>query len=460
MKKISIFLSMAMLFSSASYSQEKDPVITTAPTPDVLHQGLKSEAKALGIMAYQWGYPLVRMEKVMRKYVDLGDGVPPTSYRAATNKIGWAKQLPGPKDTDMPTANNDTYYMSAVVVLDEPFFITVPDTDDRYYVINVFDMYHNLTDYIGRRTTGTEAGTYMILPPGWDMPVPDGVNKVIRPKTDKVWLWGRIHVKEGEDITAVHKLQDQFKLRSLSGTYRELPEWKNYDGELSFMYELAEAMKFNPILDEDKALVGMLQKIGLSKENGFQPEKLMPAQLEGLKEAMKDGPKTIVTNIATGGTLRNGWMWVTDLDNYGYKYGLRSYVCGPYLGGQGEKEAMYPLTYTDKDGKTLNGNNEYTLKFDKTPEVDAFWSLTMYDARTKLLIENPIDRYKIGSDTRGLKTNPDGSITINISNKKPKDMSNWLPAPDGDFYLILRLYQPKESLLDGRDSLPVISKIK
>lgn len=271
-------------------AQNIDPVIHTAPTQEVIAKGLKNEAKTLGMMAYQWGYPLVRMEKVLRTYTDLSGGVSATSYRAPANKIGWATELPGPNDKDMPTANNDTYYMSAVVVLDEPFIVSVPDTDDRYYVINIFDMYHNLTDYIGRRTTGTEAGNYMIIPPGWDIPAPDGISKVIRPRTNKVWLWGRIQIKEGENPEIVHTLQKQFSLRSLSGTYKPLPEWKNYSGELAFFYELGEAMKCNPVFEEDKALVGMFEKIGLSQEKGFTPEKLNPLQIAGLKEAIAEAP--------------------------------------------------------------------------------------------------------------------------------------------------------------------------
>ena len=90
------------------------------------------------------------------------------------------------------------------------------------------------------------------------------------------------------------------------------------------------------------------------------------------------------------------------LDSFGFNYPLRAMVAGPYLGGNGEKEAMYPIRYTDAEGKVLNGANKYVVKFDREPAVGAFWSLTMYNASDKMLVENPLNRFKVGSDTKGL----------------------------------------------------------
>ena len=435
---------------------QKDPVINTPATPEVIAVGLKAEAKAIGTISYQWGYPLVRMEQVMRQYTTVSESEPLSSYRAHTNRIGWAKELPSPKDSDMPTANNDTYYMSAVVVLNVPYVVSVPDTDYRYYVINVFDMYHNLTDYIGRRTTGTEAGKFLIVPPGWGGVVPPDIKKVIRPKTDKVWLWGRIAVTESDNTTHIHSLQDQFTLSPLGSTATELPQWEHFDGELSFFHNLAQAIKYNQVPIEEQALVAMFEKIGI-EDGVFNVNDLHPLQIEGLKEALKEAPLSIVANLATAGTSHNGWMWISDLDNFGYNYGLRALVSGPYLGGQGEREAMYPIRYTDSENKILNGANNYTLKFTSMPELDAFWSVTVYDAKTKMLVENPIERYKIGSSTPNLHYNKDGGLDIELGHAKPQgEGANWLPTPNGEFYLLLRLYQPQESVLNGEYQLPQV----
>src|SRR5271154_5126546 len=163
--------------------------------------------------------PLVRMETVMRDDVDVPNPKPSTSYRGPLNQIGWATALATPSAKDMPTANNDTAYMSAVVDLDEPYVLSVPDTNDRYYVVDVFDMYQELEHYVGRRTTGTKAGSYVIVPPGWKGTTPDGLTR-FDVSTRKVWLWGRIRIMQGEPIEPVLALQEEFKLVPLS-TYAQ-----------------------------------------------------------------------------------------------------------------------------------------------------------------------------------------------------------------------------------------------
>ncbi|XIA66285.1 DUF1214 domain-containing protein [Bradyrhizobium sp. TZ2] len=178
--------------------------------------------------------------------------------------------------------------------------------------------------------------------------------------------------------------------------------------------------------------------------------------------ALADGPAVVISSMASAASVRNGWTWVTGLDNFGFNYPMRSLVAGPYLGGNGEREAMYPVRYTDADGQTLNGANKYVVKLDKEPPVDAFWSLTMYNASDKLLVENPIKRYKVGTDTAGLKKAANGSITIAVQNDAPDQAANvnWLPAPKGDFYVILRMYQPSDAVLSGSYQMPQMVRLK
>jgi hypothetical protein len=208
---------------------------------------------------------------------------------------------------------------------------------------------------------------------------------------------------------------------------------------------------------EDKALFGQFARIGLGPD-GFDPSRLTPQRRAGLLRALKDGPSVAASAFATAAVLRNGWSWATGLDDFGYDYPLRALVSGPYLGGQGEKEAMYPLRFTDSGGQGLAGARAYTVKFDKPPPVNAFWSLTVYRADDKLLVENPIARYKIGGDTHGLVTAADGSVTIKLQHEPidSKSMNNWLPTPEGPFYLVLRLYQPSEGILKGSYALPEV----
>ena len=450
-------------------SQQDDPVISVAPNAQIGQMGSYYDAKSVGTLAYQWGYAMVRMEQAMRDYVDVPNPKPATSYRAPLNEIGWAKRLPTAADKDMPTANNDTYYMSAVVDLTEPYILETPDTDDRYFVVNVFDMYHTLTEYIGKRNTGTKAQTIALVPPGWGGDLPDNVTTVVHVKTPKAWLWGRIHVLEGENLKKVHKLQDKFSLKTLSefngisaaGKTTTLPEMPKYpvSDTLRFYKYLAFAMSQNPVLEEDKSLVGQFERIGI-KDGKFDETVLSEAQLKGLKEAAIEGPLSILATMYSSSFVNNGWNVALKLDNYGFDYGFRSLIAGPYLGGQGEKEAMYPIRFIDSDNQPVTGTNSYKIHFDKEPPVNSFWSLTLYDANNKLFCDNELDRYKFSRESKGLKMNKDGSFDIIIQNEKPENTINWLPAPEGGFYLILRMYEPHEEVINLQYKLPQLVKVK
>ena len=463
-------IATAILLSTNALSAEPypDPLITAVATPESIAKAKELDAHALGMSAYLWGYPLVRMERVMREYTDVPPNQPATSYRAPLNQIGWATALATPSARDMPTANNDTLYMSAVVTLTEPYILSVPDTNDRYYVINIFTTYHEDEHDIGRRTTGTTAGQFAIVPPGWKGTLPEGLRR-FDVSTDKVWLWGRLHVKDGEAMEPLRALQKQFDLRPLSqlnnANYQapaaKLPPLPDITGDdlLSFTH-LGYAMQRNDILPRDTALVGQFERIGLTKQ-GFDRSNLSPEQLRGLKRALEDATVVATAAITTTSTRKDGWDWAV-LDGYGFNYPLRAVHSGPYLGGNSAREALYPNTYVDSENNPLTGANRYELRFAKAPPVDAFWSLTIYNADDKMLVDNPINRYKVGSDTGGLKVNPDGAFTILIQNDEPQeaDKANWLPAPKGNFNLFLRFYQPRKELLSGGYPLPRLMKTK
>ena len=416
-----------------------------------------------------WGYPLVRMERVARQYADVPANNPPTSYRAPLNEIGWARELATATSKDMPTSNNDTFYMSAIVDLTEPFILSVPDTKDRYYVVDVFNMWQELEHYIGRRTTGTKAGNFALVPPGWKGELPAGVKR-LDITTEKIWLWGRLRLTQGEAVAPVLALEKEFRLTPLSQFGKadakpqpaSLPPLPDIAGdELGFFTQLGAALKDNAVKPADEALFAQFARIGLTKE-GFDASKLDPTRRKGLLRAQHDGPSVAISAFQTAAVQRNGWSWATGLDHFGFDYPLRALVAGPYLGGQGEKEAMYPLRYTDSAGKVLIGENAYAIRFASPPPVDAFWSLTVYNADDKLLVDNPIGRYKVGGDTPGLVTAADGSISIALAHAAPEGEAakNWLPTPAGPFYLVLRLYQPRPEVLDGTYPLPQVMQNK
>lgn len=436
-----------------------DALLSTPASPEVIASGLEADGYQLGVSAYCWGYPLVRMERVVRSYSDVSAGVTATSYRAPVNTIGWARELATPSAKDMPTANNDTLYLSADVVLDEPYVLSVPDTADRYYVVNVFNMWQELEHYIGRRTTGTHAGRFVLVPPGWAGSLPADATR-LDVSTSKVWLWGRLRMVQGEPEGPVHALQDQFRLEPMSGNVSsaELPALPPIGGDdLGFFKHLAFALASNAVKPADEAMFAQFARIGLTAQ-GFDEGKLSEEARRGVLRALADGPSVAISSFASTASVRNGWNWVTGLDSFGFNYPLRAMVAGPYLGGNGEREAMYPIRYTDADGQTLSGAHTYTVTLATQPPVEAFWSLTMYNADDKMLVENPIQRYKLGTDTADLKVAADGSVTIAVQHEQPDPALNvnWLPAPTGDFYVMLRLYQPTDAILDGTWQLPQV----
>jgi hypothetical protein len=440
-----------------------DPLLTTPGTPEVFQKGLEADGYSLGILAYTWGYPLVRMERVMRDYVDVPNPKPLTSYRAPLNQIGWARELATPDAKDMPTANNDTAYLSSVVKLDEPYILTVPDTAGRYYVVNVFNMWQELEHYVGSRTTGTKAGKYALVPPGWQGALPADAKR-LDVKTDKVWLWGRLFIGQGESLGPIHKMQDQFTLAPLSGMSKHaamdtMPEIGN--DPLGFLTHLAFALKANKVPAADEALFAQFARIGLT-DKGFDPSAIPAPTRKGLERGLADAPAVVVSSMVSIASNRQGWTWATGLDNFGFNYPLRSLVAGPYLGGNGEREAMYATRYTDSGNAPLTGANNYVIRFKKAPPVGAFWSLTVYNADDKMLVKNELNRYKLGGDTKGLKVLADGSFEVPIQNSKPTGefAANWLPAPKGGFYTLLRLYIPSDAILSGEYQLPQLELVK
>ena len=307
-------LASTLCMGPVAARDDSDALLTTPVTPEVLGKGNEADAYAQGIQAYIWGYPLVRMERVARQYTDVPANSPPTSYRAPLNQIGLARDLATSASKDMPTANNDTLYMSAIVSLSEPFVLSVPDTHDRYYVVDVFNMWQELEHYIGRRTTGTAAGNFALVPAGWKGELPAGVKR-LDVGTNKIWLWGRLRLSPGEDKDSVLALQKQFRLVPLSQF--GVPDAKAQPAslallpavgsdELGFFAQLGAALKDNAVKPADEALFAQFARIGLTAD-GFDSSKLSAERRKGLVRAVQDGPAVAISAFTTATVQRNGW---------------------------------------------------------------------------------------------------------------------------------------------------------
>jgi hypothetical protein len=427
-------------------------------------------AYSLGIQAYIYGYPLVTMERTrqLQSLLELPCGQEFT----ISNVFFEYNDLFTPEDRDVVSPNVDTIYSIAWLDLKrEPVVLNVPDTNDRYYVMQLLDAWTNNFASIGRRTTGTGAGKFAIVGPDWKGILPSGINAVKAP-TNTVWILGRILVKGEEDLDNARAIQKQFTLTSLYGkktptvikpantllldnNVEDLPA-------LIFFKTMTDLMILNPVVGNE-ALEKQLEYIGIDLTYGFDAAKLDRETIAGLNRAAIDAFEIIENSQeAVNPEYINGWIVITGLGIYGYQFLKRAYIAFSGLGANVDEEAIYPRAFTDEQGNQLNGQYKYILHFDKDhlPPVEAFWSLTMYGADF-YLVPNEINRYAIADYTPGLVYNEDGSLDIYIQKDRPiNNESNWLPAPEGDFNLVLRLYQPAAKVLNGSYEIPGIKRVQ
>jgi hypothetical protein len=330
----------------------------------------------------------------------------------------------------------------------------------------------------GTRTTGTDAGEFAIVGPGWHGELPPGVEE-LRSATNLVWIIGRTYCTgTPEDYAAIHALQDQYKLVPLSayGKPHTPPPGKvdpSIDMKappreqvermdtISFFKLLAELMKQNPPYAEDAPILTRLARIGLIPGKDFDSSKL--AAVPNIQDVPKLGVERIMAHFPAAGADLNGWVFFKPGGRYGTDYIQRAIVTRLGLGCNLTEDAVYPTATTDSAGQKLDGANKYVIRFPKgqMPPVRGFWSLTMYDAQY-FFVANPLNRYTL-SQRNALKANPDGSVDLYIqaADPGPDKQANWLPAPSGPFNLMLRLYWPKEhppSLLDGTWQTPAVER--
>ncbi len=438
---------------------------------------MSDDLAALAADAYVYGFPLVFDLQMVGGFTREGMGsVAPASF----NSFSHASKLAGPQDRFV-SINNDTIYSIAQVDLSGgPVLLRVPDSAGRYYVLQFVDAWTNNFAYVGRRATGTSAGSFLLVPQGWTSDAPAGA-RVIEFPTDVGTIVGRWACDGPADLDAVRVLQSGMSLEPY-GTpepMRGLPAPAAVPAELAFFEQLRIWMQAFAPSEPDRAYQQRFAPLGLLEP--VSPYADCPSDLARALAAGADAAKQQMEAALEGGGLApvvNGWtltfhMFDYNLDHLGpgtiddpawqigdrdVSYLARALAARGGLWGNHGYEAAYPMTYTDADGDQLDGHHRYTLRFDQDPPVDAFWSLTMYDLPDFYLVANPINRYSIGDRTPGLHRDRDGSLTIVIQHEQPADTSNWLPAPAAPFRPLMRLYQPQAAVLDGTYKIPPITK--
>jgi hypothetical protein len=442
-----------------------------------------AEHVKLAAEAYVYGYPLVYSLGEIAAFVAGSERFP---MQAPFNAFGHARELAGP-EFEFVSPNNDTVYSIAMCdVRQGPLVLHVPDTADRYYVLQFIDAWSNNFAYIGRRATGTGEGQFLLAESGYTGEAPDGMHVVHAP-TGIFVIAGRIQVDGQADLTAVHALQDQFTLTPLS-VYQggvtaspaegvPVPD-PQVGGDVEWWERFRVALAAFPPPASDGSIVQMCQQFGLTEPDSPYAD-VDAERATVLAEGANAGQAKIEDLMKQIHTSPTGWQSAMHMFDYNLEffetgtldapewkiadrkkaYATRAVIARAGLWGNHGYEADYEAIWIDGDGNQLDGSNNYELRLDTTPPVDAFWSLTMYNVPKFYLVANPIQRYSIGDRTPGLTTGDDGSLTIYIGKDAPgKDKeSNWLPAPDGPFRPLLRMYQPQKAILDGSYTLPSIT---
>ena len=443
----------------------------------------EAEARAIAIESYVYAYPLVTMEMTRRVMTNVAEA---EANRAPMGHFIRKRTYPDASYRDVTAPNADTLYTTTWIdVSKEPYIFSIPDMKGRYALFPMLDGWTNVFQVPGKRTTGTKAQTYAITGPGWSGELPAGVTEYKSP-TGIVWILGRIYsTGTPQDYKEVHALQDKVSVVPLSaygkpytppaGTVDPAIDMKTAVRDqvdaldaAAYFKLFAELLKTNPPSADDAPMLAKLAKIGVVPGQDFDAAKLDPAVAKGLAGAPKPAQDLIMdwmkAGIVAGDMkLENGWAYSTKVGQYGTMYLQRAFVTAIGLGANRPQDAIYPTSTGPDIAAKYSGEKKYVMRFEKgqLPPVDGFWSLTMYDAGY-FFVDNPLNRYNL-SQRNKLKANKDGSVDLYIQNESPgKDKeSNWLPAPKGEFILMMRLYWPKEqapSIIDGSWKIPAVKE--
>jgi hypothetical protein len=453
----------------ASRAEAENPG-TNTEAPNTLSE---RETLEIAQKAYVYGYPLVTVEMTKRVMTNTAE---PNESHAPVNQFALMRKYPDATFKDVTAPNADTLYAASFLDLTkEPMVFSMPDMGDRYSLFPMLSAWTEVFQVPGKRTTGTKAQHYLISGPGWHGQVPQGLTHYRAP-TNTVWIIGRIYsTGTPEDYEQVHSLQDKLALVPLSSYGKEyLPMKGQIDSTIdmkkpvrdqvddmdatTFFNTMAQAMATNPPVAADKPIVREMARIGVVAGKPVDHSKFAKVI------AKWDGLMKIKGQLKKTGKEVNGWHVDTKTGNYGTNYLDRALIAAVGLGANRPEDAVYPTSQVDARGDKYDGGHDYVMHLAKNqlPPVRAFWSLTMYNDEF-FFVENPLNRYTLSARNK-FTSNPDGSIDLYVQKKDPggAKTANWLPAPDGKFALMLRLYWPSEqppSILNGSWRPPAVQRV-
>lgn len=440
----------------------------------------EEEAQLIARDAYVYAYPLVLTHTTLQKLSNFAEPKEGDAY-GPPNRFNHARAFPNPDDKIVIRENVDTLYSAATLDLkDGPLVLSVPATD-RFFHLPMLSLWTDVFAVPGTRTTGKNvARDFLVVGPGWQGDVPAGLS-VIKSPTRYVWIIGRTQTNGAADYGNVHKVQDGYKLTPLAGWGKAdyvapkravdpnidmkstPPSIVEKMDAATFFARFAELLKDNPPNPVDYPMLHRLERIGFTAGESFDLAKLPAESRQAIERGYADGQARVVAlGKKESGHGRKGWVYTTRSGAYGVDYDYRAAVANFGIGENLPQDAIYPSLSTDADGQSLDGNNKYVLHFDKGkwPPVDAFWSVTAYDIEG-YFIPNALKRQAIG-DRDKLVANSDGSLDLSIQADSPgKDKeANWLPVAKAPFTLLMRLYSPREEVINGSWTPPAVRKVE
>ncbi len=435
------------------------------------------EARAIAKEAYIYGFPIVDSYRIQYSYFEDKGGA---EYKAPWNHINSDARVFTPEDKAIQTVNADTPYSQLGADLRaEPLVLSMPAVEKgRYYVAQFIDAYTHNFAYVGTRTTGNGAGDYLLVGPSWHGQTPPGIKAVIRSETEFAFVFYRTQLFGPADIDKVRQVQAGYKVQPLSAWLGkpapaaapaiDFPQpltVKEERTSLEFFERLNFLLRFCPTHPSEQALMKRFAKLGIGAGLRFDAQAKRPEIRAAIEAGMADAWQVQVEldKRAQAGELKSGDLLGSreELKN-NYAYRMRGAANGIY--GNSKEEAIYLGYYIDQAGQRLDGSHRYAVRFapGQLPPANAFWSLTMYELPSRLLVANPLNRYLINSPMLPqLVRDADGGVTLYVQHDSPgaEKEANWLPAPDGSFVMALRVFWPKPEALDGQWKMPPMQRI-
>ncbi|NEU09636.1 DUF1254 domain-containing protein [Flavihumibacter sp. R14] len=451
-------------------AQLRGPVANTIYTEEFV--------KTLAKFIYLWGWPMTNLHNRYLLFAQLkepmyGGGVLPL---APPSRMCMLTDYVEPEERAVACPNQDVVYgMGSLDFRREPVVIQVPDFGDRFWVYQICDQRTDGFASVGKMYD-TKPGFYLLTGTDWNGKIPDGITDVFKcPTTLGIVIPRVFQSDDPADKKAVQPLISQITMYPLSefDGKMKITEWTKLKSTPPDNSGGAETKWVNPETFFDQ-LPDILKEVPAQLG-----EEALYVQINGLLTAITKNPKLKVVAIHAaadaemklvaplfqfvnvGYPVKNNWNTQRNGAQFGFDYLTRTSCARANIFVNRPNETKYYYQDRDASGERLDGNNSYTVRFEKgeSPPVKGFWSLTLYN-KEHFFSPNELNRYSLGTKNKNLQFDDDGSLTLYVQSTAPEESkkNNWLPAPKEAFSLYIRCYWPDEEITEDNWTPPAVKK--